>query len=79
MVSLPCVMTTFSDLKKQLLMNAEPEAFLQLTQWHTKKVNGSPFSSYLTALHKQEPCLMVSEDMFSLVLYFPLKRRGKAA
>lgn len=46
-------------VKNKFDMNALPEDFLQLMQWHTLKVIGSPVTSYFTVLHKQEPLRMV--------------------
>lgn len=36
-------------------MKAEPDAFLQLLQWQTKAVKGSPVKSYLIDWQRQEP------------------------
>lgn len=44
-----------SGLKKALAMKAVPDAFLQLLQWQTRKVKGSPVISYWTELHRQDP------------------------
>ena len=56
-------------------MNAEPEAFLQLTQWQIRKVMGSPMISYLIDLHKQDPDRTVDEE--DMVLQW--MGRGKKA
>ena len=42
-------------------MNALPLNFLQLEQWQTLKVNGSPVTLSWTRLHRQDPfvCMVV--------------------
>lgn len=43
-------------------MNADPVAFWQFLQWQIRKVIGSPITSYLIDLHKQDPDRIVEEE-----------------
>lgn len=51
--------------KNAFAIKAAPVAFLQLMQWQTRYVKGSPVISYLIALQRQDPwCVeaMLSES-----------------